>query len=311
MPQRAHPMTKRKKKASNSSPGKSSSSSNANLAGVSPRSLRALEKSLANLGKLPGGPSLFDDDRGETPLDRAQELVYQAWEIPNPAKRISLAKRALEVCFDCADAHMLLAEEQAQDLEDSIERFQQAVAAGERAIGDDFESDVGHFWGLLETRPYMRARCALARAQWEFGERSVAIRHAQDMLCLNPNDNQGIRSMLITWLLMNGQVSEARNLWKQYEDAASADWAWSRALMDFIEHGDGDAANATVAKALAANPYLAPLLLGREALPAHPPEFIGIGDRDEAIAYVFHNLELWQQTDGALRWLSRAVPASH
>lgn len=304
-------MIKRKKKSSHSSPGKSSTSSNANLAGVSPRTLRALEKSLANLGKLPKGPSLFDGDPGETPLDRAQELVYQAWEIPNPAKRISLAKRALEICPDCADAHMLLAEEQAGNLEESIERFQQAVEAGGRAIGDDFESGVGHFWGLLETRPYMRARCALALAKWEFGERSVAIRHAQDMLRLNPNDNQGMRSMLITWLLMNRQVSDARNLWEQYEDAASADWVWSRALMDFIEQGEGNAANAALTQALVDNPYLAPLLLGREALPAHPPEFIGIGDRDEAIAYVFHNLALWQQTDGALRWLSRVVPASH
>jgi tetratricopeptide (TPR) repeat protein len=298
-------MTKHKK-----SSGKSSSrSSNAMPAGISPQSLRKLEKALANLGHAPDAASPFDDGPGETPLDRAQDLIYQAWEIPNPAKRISLAKRALDICPDCADAHMLLAEEQAHDLEESIERLQQAVDAGRRAIGDDFESDVGYFWGLLETRPYMRARWALALAQWEFGERSLAIGHAQDMLRLNPNDNQGVRSMLMTWLLMNQRVPEARKLWKQYEDTASADWAWSRALMDFIEHGDGDEANTTLAKALAANPYLAPLLLGREALPAHPPEFIGMGDRDEAIAYVFHNLELWQQIDGALRWLSGAVPS--
>jgi hypothetical protein len=30
------------------------------------------------------------------------------------------------------------------------------VAAGERSLGPKaFEEDAGHFWGILETRPYM------------------------------------------------------------------------------------------------------------------------------------------------------------
>lgn len=302
-------MAKRKKKPSNPSPGKSPISSNTSLADISPRTLRALEKSLANLGKLPSGPHLFDGDRGETPLDRAQALIYQAWEIPNQGKRIRLARQALDISPDCADAHMLLAEEQAQNLEDSIERFQQAVEAGRCAIGDDFECNAGYFWGLLETRPYMRARWALALAQWEFGERSVAIAHAQDLLRLNPNDNQGVRSMLITWLLMNRRLPDARALWKQYKKDGSATWTWSFALMDFIEHGDCDESHAALDEAIAGNPHVAPLLLGREPLPAQAPEFMCRGDRDEAIAYVLDSLELWQQTDGVLRWLSRAVPS--
>jgi len=161
-------MTKRKK-----SSGKSSSrSSSATPAGVRPQSLHKLQKALANLGRAPEAASPFDDGPGETPVDRAQDLVYQAWEIPNPAKRISLAKQALGICPDCADAHMLLAEEQALNPEESIESFRRAVEAGERALGTAcFEEDVGHFWGILETRPYMRARWALACAHWEFGDR--------------------------------------------------------------------------------------------------------------------------------------------
>lgn len=33
----------------------------------------------------------------------------------------------------------------------------------------------GHFWGILETRFYMRARAGLAEALWELGERDAAI----------------------------------------------------------------------------------------------------------------------------------------
>jgi hypothetical protein len=73
-------------------------------------------------------------------------------------------------------------------------------------------------------------------------------------------------------------------------------------------HGDHPNASAELRRAIAVDPHVPALLLGREALPADAPEFIGRGDRDEASAYVFSNLELWQQTDGALRWLNRAVP---
>src|SRR5262245_47216987 len=46
----------------------------------------------------------------KTPLDQAQALIYQAVDNPDPAERIKLAKRALDLSADCADAYVLLAE---------------------------------------------------------------------------------------------------------------------------------------------------------------------------------------------------------
>ena len=46
------------------------------------------------------------------------------------------------------------------------------------------------------TRPYMRARAALAECLWETGERDDAVAHWQDMLRLCPNDNLGVRHIL-------------------------------------------------------------------------------------------------------------------
>ncbi|MCS5933295.1 hypothetical protein LNO92_00425 [Klebsiella variicola subsp. variicola] len=45
--------------------------------------------------------------------------------------------------------------------------------------------------GFVETRPYMRAKAALADALWESGNFYPAMSHCHEMLKLNPNDNQG------------------------------------------------------------------------------------------------------------------------
>ena len=131
------------------------------------------------MAKLAGGLSSgFDGSDGDdAALWQAQELMYKAWDAGAKRERIALAKRALDISELCADAHVLLAEEAAKTLVEA-RRHYEAAAAGERALGPRaFERDAGHFWGLLETRPYMRARAGLAKCLWAAGERAAAIGH--------------------------------------------------------------------------------------------------------------------------------------
>ena len=53
--------------------------------------------------------------------------------------------------------------------------------AGELALGPKgFKEYAGHFWGFLETRPYMRARAGLAGTLLKLGDEDAAIRHYRD-----------------------------------------------------------------------------------------------------------------------------------
>ena len=62
---------------------------------------------------------------------------------------------------------MLLAAETARDPEDAAALYARGVEAGAQALGKAaFESDLGDFWGLIKTRPYMQARLRLAMAIW-------------------------------------------------------------------------------------------------------------------------------------------------
>ncbi|MBI3105810.1 MAG: hypothetical protein HYY95_09615 [Candidatus Rokubacteria bacterium] len=68
-----------------------------------------------------------------TPLERAQELAYRAVEARG-RRRVQLARRALEIFPDCADAYVLLAEA-ATELPAARDLYARGVAAGERALG--------------------------------------------------------------------------------------------------------------------------------------------------------------------------------
>jgi len=120
--------------------------------------------------------------------------------------------------------------------------LEKAVAAGERSLGAEyFEENKGHFWGLMETRPYMRARYRLADLLLDAGRASEAIGHLEALLDLNPNDNQGIREVLLGPYLAGDRLDGARRLLLTYKDDDSAVFAWGRMLEKLLS-GDFDRA---------------------------------------------------------------------
>jgi tetratricopeptide (TPR) repeat protein len=168
-----------------------------------------------------------------------------------------------------------------------------------------FTEDAGHFWGIVETRPYMRARAGLAQVLWLLGERAAAIAHYQDLLRLNPNDNQGLRYDLARWLMLTNDNAGVAALMAQYDDAA-ADWLYTKALWLFRTKARAKATRA-LKEALAANGFVPAYLLGAKALPRTMPPYVGMGDANEAVAYVAAATEEWETTPEAIEWLIKGM----
>jgi pentatricopeptide repeat protein len=243
-----------------------------------------------------------------SPLDEAQEIMYNAWEAKTRERAIELAKKALTVSADCADAYNLLAQKTAKSPEQAVELYQKGVEAGERALGKKaFKRDVGEFWGILETRPYMRARAGLAECLWKIGRREEAVEHYWDLLRLNPNDNQGLRDLLMPCLVELSRYEDAERLFRQYKEDGMAVWMYSRALLDFRKHGDSPIANKSLKAALKENRYVPPYLLGRKEMPKTLPGSYGFGDQNEAVLYAYGNRAAWTATPGAMEWLAAKV----
>jgi len=238
--------------------------------------------------------------------EKAQDLIFRALDAEGRL-RVKLARQALATDPDCADAYVVLAECM-PDPERRLELYRKGVEAGERAIGKEtFEEDVGHFWGILQTRPYMRARAGLAGCLQERGDVEEAIEHYMDLLRLNPSDNMGLRLTLVPLLLQLGDDARARVLLDMYADDESALIVYARALHAFRKDGDSPRARNLLKKARRTNPHLAEFLLGKLEMPEDIPEYYSLGSKEEAIAQGPELAPAWKRTRGAMDWLKTQV----
>ena len=74
---------------------------------------------------------------------------------------------------------------------------------------------------------YMRARLGLANCLREAGEWEEAIRHYQELLRLNVNDDQGVRYSLLDVLMDMSRWKAALDLLEQFQDENSATWLFT------------------------------------------------------------------------------------
>lgn len=237
-----------------------------------------------------------------TALEKAQDLCYQAFDARG-RRQMQLAKQAIETCPDCADAYVILAE-RTGDLQRRRDLYAKAVEAGRRALGQErFQEDVGHFWGMTDTRPYMRARFGLAQCLDTMGRTEEAAGHYQALLRLNPGDNQGVRFILVPKLIQLGHDSPALKILDEYGDSPMAAALYSRALLAFRAEGDSAAAAASLRQARQANPHVGKYLLAEAELPPGLPSSYGLGSEEEALICATELLEAWQETAGAVEWL--------
>lgn len=242
--------------------------------------------------------------RDDDALSKAQHVMYDAWERTTSRSRTALARKALAISPLCADAHNLLADE-AETPEEARDLYLRGVEAGQLALGPGgFEEFEGHFWGFLETRPYMRARHGLAMSLLQLGDEDAALEHFRAMLKLNPNDNQGIRYLLLAGLLRRDDLRGAKALLAAYGDEWSANWLYTKALIAFRENAGAKPATLKLLKdAQSLNEHVPAILAGINPPVINDSRYVTMGGPDEVSYYVLEFGKTWKDTPGAIAWL--------
>ena len=245
-----------------------------------------------------------------TDRERAEDLVMAARQERSLPKLRAQVAKALTLDADCITAHLLLAEV-ADSPAKALAHARDAIAAGDRVLADDLSDPNAPIWHIPNGRPYLRARHLYAEILWQTGDRPAALQEARTILRLNAGDNQGIRYILIEWLMRAGSVAEIDALLAAYDDSTAA-WAFTTALHRYRTLGPTAAATKALRAALRANAHVAPMLLGTAPMPDELPDSYSMGDRDEAAIYVTGSISTWIDVAGAFEWLahvSRPSPA--
>jgi len=237
---------------------------------------------------------------------QAEALYERALDEPSASKKISFVEKALQMYPGLPDAWCMLGEIKAKTCEEAIPYFTQAVEAGRMDLGDDyFKENEGHFWGLIETRPFMRAKTFLADALLNHGRIDEAMTHFEDCLRLNPNDNQGIRYELLSLYLMKDRLDDVKKILDKYKEDSGATWEYSKALYLFKKYGPKSIKAAKqLNKAKKENIHVIDYLTRKRKLPKTVPSSYIQGGQEEAKIYISEGLAAWESTPGALEWFN-------
>lgn len=237
-------------------------------------------------------------------LDQAEELLYAAYDALYRDQLLYRAYQALRRSPYCADGYNLLADESSY-CDEQIALYRRGVRAGELSLGElFFKRNKGHFWGVIESRPYMRALHGLADTLWEQGHCEEALEIYQRMLQLNHSDNQGIRYQLGFRLLDKKRYGEVEKLCRNHREE-SCFMLYNLALSRFCS-GAGDAGG-VLRRALQANEHVPAYLLGEDKVPYRLPDHYSHGGKDEAAIYAGETIAAWREAEGALEWLQQSV----
>lgn len=156
-------------------------------------------------------------------------------------------------------------------------------------------------WGWLDNRPFLRACESLGSVLYDIGEVEEALKIFNNILSLNPNDNQGIRSFAIQAHFDLEQPEEVLKICDCYPDDILADTLYGRPLALF-QTGKRDQAEQYMKEAIESLPLIAKeLTKKRHRRPKNMMDgYLTVGGQDEAYDYWQRSGKFWKDTEGAI-----------
>ncbi len=134
-----------------------------------------------------------------TPLDDAYELLEQAEKTKSQRKALQLAQQAYEQCPACFDALLFQLNFEKDPIKEGQRLDDGLAKEKERLVKEGYfaKDNIGSFYGIFETRPYIRGLYRKANDLLFYGQIKQARDLFLEILHLNKNDNTGARYLLM------------------------------------------------------------------------------------------------------------------
>lgn len=143
--------------------------------------------------------------------DDEEDVYYyldMAFQAETRQEAIKYAKKALKIEPDNIDAQVIIAENSIYDHLKLLNKFEKIKKDAEQKLVEEHlltEENIGDFWLLTETRPYMRLLYNRMQLLLDCGKIGMAKNACLEILNLNNNDNLGARFILMHILKMKNQ----------------------------------------------------------------------------------------------------------
>ena len=247
---------------------------------------------------------------GEDVHDRLDEGIE--WLDDQPKLAASIFRKLIDDYPEHLDAyhHLALAL-------DVMGKDAEAFEVRERAVKTALEVFPPHFsmeqdrlqWGFLENRPFLRLYQSFGWQLMKRGQVEEALAVSENILVMNPNDNQGVRSLVVGCHFALHEPAGVLSLCRQYPNDMMEHVLYGKALALF-QLGRLKPAGKALRAAFQCFPLIAlELLKNRHQKPKGAnARYIALGSPQQAYLYWKEQGRYWTETPGTVDFLRTCVP---
>lgn len=146
------------------------------------------------------------------------EKFSEAVEAKSEKKAIKLVKEAIKICPNYIEPYLFLISFE-QEGEDVLTELDKVIAREkERLKKEGYFDEIGHFYGIWETRPYIRALHQRALVLLQYGKINLAKKELEEIIKLNEHDNLGARYTLAAIYAYFEDEKNLKKIIKKYNE---------------------------------------------------------------------------------------------
>lgn len=152
--------------------------------------------------------------------EQSDDLLFEAYEEPIKAKAIKLAKQALALNPNNIDAENFITKHETNTIK-KLKKYEETLNKEKTNLEKENyfnKENIGIFWGLMETRPYMRTKHSYMLTLMELGRYTEAIKQGEELLELCESDNLGVRYLIIGLYTVLERFEECEKIYNKYSD---------------------------------------------------------------------------------------------
>jgi tetratricopeptide (TPR) repeat protein len=147
----------------------------------------------------------------------ADDFFDLAYEAKSKKKQREYLEKGLSLEPDDLDAMVDLARLNSKNCFEELQNIEQVVKRGYEIFKKELKEDVGEFYEIFETRPFIRALRYYANLLTDTACYTRAIKIGEEIIRLNVNDNTGARFQLMHLYAYMEDDRKAARLFKKYK----------------------------------------------------------------------------------------------